>query len=590
MNVKRASRIEPHHTLDRTIDDSVEKSEMKVAAERIRYLLAAAGRELCSNLFDDLGLMKIKVVVEGEVIKAKHEYAPTTQSVIILGHNQYTSNDALAQALLRRPGRRAPCIRCQVFGASFYTCRVLRCHSNPDFDFLANWSELGGIDGLLAPFQPSKASKGDSTQKERRDNDPILMDEDNILEDPKDDLEKACQAVKISTFLTQQAEALASEEIKLSTTFIKTTFPVDPDDGHYIWCTVCGLSGDVLCCDGCSTVVHANCIGLQAIPEDDWFCEACLIHRKLPNEASKQIADQTRPACTSDAATLQNALDDNDVNPASETGKQTPVINDEEFAAQLKSLVNLVDELDRKRYPLGKPLKYSQISIGTVLYKTFARYGRFKGTVVSTPTELHPYCKVEYEDGDFEELEPAEVLNLLKDQEKTEEESKTTPTRDSSTGAVDPNTIRNRRSLDSVVTVAPTNSVAGPRKRGRPRKNPIQTVGGDGTENSSKSATPGNSKQGGLSPLVIAPDHFSSQDNTKQVVLEVKRKRGRPRKLLREDENKTGANFAPRGKRGRASVSHKEGTPPATISDITQGGKKRTGPRSVGQKQRRRRA
>jgi PHD-finger len=45
--------------------------------------------------------------------------------------------------------------------------------------------------------------------------------------------------------------------------------------GHYIYCIVCGYTGDLFCCDGCPNVLHGECIGLKEIPEGDWFCEEC---------------------------------------------------------------------------------------------------------------------------------------------------------------------------------------------------------------------------------------------------------------------------------------------------------------------------
>jgi hypothetical protein len=41
--------------------------------------------------------------------------------------------------------------------------------------------------------------------------------------------------------------------------------------------TPCRLQGDVLCCDGCRVVYHAECLGLPEVPEDEeWFCPLCV--------------------------------------------------------------------------------------------------------------------------------------------------------------------------------------------------------------------------------------------------------------------------------------------------------------------------
>jgi hypothetical protein len=36
----------------------------------------------------------------------------------------------------------------------------------------------------------------------------------------------------------------------------------------------------LLCCDGCPNVVHHQCIGLQKIPDGDWFCEECELKKR----------------------------------------------------------------------------------------------------------------------------------------------------------------------------------------------------------------------------------------------------------------------------------------------------------------------
>ncbi len=518
LNVK-SSRMEAKEPIASEDDAS---SEMSAAAERIRYLLAAAGREPCLNSFNDLGLMKIKILVNDQVIRSKNGNASAIESFIILGHNQYSSNDALARALLRRPGRRAPCIRCQVYGFTFYTCRVLRCHSNPDFDFVANWREVGGIEGLLAPFKAaSSVPIAGCDPHLSHFQDPMAVDKNSILEDPTMELEKARKAVQTSTFLVGQADALASERFKLSTKFIQAAFPVDPDDGHYIWCTICGLSGDVLCCDGCSNVVHPKCIGLSTIPEDDWFCDACSIKRK----SSDQTNPPSRSADHSSPIELPNSLGSHHVHSPSAKAKPVPLITDDEYDEQVELLAKLVDELDRRRYPNGKPQKNAQITVGTIFYKTFSKFGRFKGKVVSTPTESHPYCSVEYEDGDVEELELAELLSLLQESEDVvaeESRAKLQCHSSDSDGGHKGKRHCGRRDVAVASTLGDTVEV--PRKRGRPRKYPLQSVAVDVSPNSL--------------PRHTSTCQGASPEAPKILALKGKEKRGRPRKSTRDDENK----------------------------------------------------
>lgn len=38
-------------------------------------------------------------------------------------------------------------------------------------------------------------------------------------------------------------------------------------DSHDIVCYVCQDGGDLICCDGCSSVGHLLCVGLQDVPQ-----------------------------------------------------------------------------------------------------------------------------------------------------------------------------------------------------------------------------------------------------------------------------------------------------------------------------------
>ncbi|TDH69641.1 hypothetical protein CCR75_002822 [Bremia lactucae] len=47
------------------------------------------------------------------------------------------------------------------------------------------------------------------------------------------------------------------------------------DDQWDTDCSVCGLGGELLCCDGCPRAFHVNCIGLSIVPATEWFCNEC---------------------------------------------------------------------------------------------------------------------------------------------------------------------------------------------------------------------------------------------------------------------------------------------------------------------------
>lgn len=42
------------------------------------------------------------------------------------------------------------------------------------------------------------------------------------------------------------------------------------------WCFECSLGGDLLCCESCPAAYHPKCVGLDSVPEGQWFCRDCV--------------------------------------------------------------------------------------------------------------------------------------------------------------------------------------------------------------------------------------------------------------------------------------------------------------------------
>ena len=42
-------------------------------------------------------------------------------------------------------------------------------------------------------------------------------------------------------------------------------------------CVLCGLGGNLICCDGCPAAVHLRCVGetAKSIPDGEWLCAEC---------------------------------------------------------------------------------------------------------------------------------------------------------------------------------------------------------------------------------------------------------------------------------------------------------------------------
>ncbi|KAJ1292275.1 hypothetical protein BS78_02G379700 [Paspalum vaginatum] len=71
--------------------------------------------------------------------------------------------------------------------------------------------------------------------------------------------------------------------------------PNDMDDGNSDECYLCGMDGNLLCCDGCPAAFHSKCVGVveDLLPEGDWYCPECLIQK---TDGSRNTANPMRGA------------------------------------------------------------------------------------------------------------------------------------------------------------------------------------------------------------------------------------------------------------------------------------------------------
>lgn len=55
----------------------------------------------------------------------------------------------------------------------------------------------------------------------------------------------------------------------------------DMDDGNSDECYLCGMDGNLLCCDGCPSAFHSKCVGVveDLLPEGEWYCPECSMQK-----------------------------------------------------------------------------------------------------------------------------------------------------------------------------------------------------------------------------------------------------------------------------------------------------------------------
>ncbi|EFJ28659.1 hypothetical protein SELMODRAFT_441144 [Selaginella moellendorffii] len=46
-------------------------------------------------------------------------------------------------------------------------------------------------------------------------------------------------------------------------------------------CVLCGMDGNLICCDGCPAAYHSRCVGVSksTLPEGDWYCPECTLQK-----------------------------------------------------------------------------------------------------------------------------------------------------------------------------------------------------------------------------------------------------------------------------------------------------------------------
>ncbi|KFG83102.1 Essential subunit of the histone deacetylase Rpd3S complex [Metarhizium anisopliae] len=68
---------------------------------------------------------------------------------------------------------------------------------------------------------------------------------------------------------------------ELNSSSLNGIAPKDPNADNDEYCSACGNTGDVVCCDGCPRSFHFECVDMVQSDDlpDEWYCNECLIRR-----------------------------------------------------------------------------------------------------------------------------------------------------------------------------------------------------------------------------------------------------------------------------------------------------------------------
>lgn len=365
-----------------------------------------------------------------------------------------------------------------------------------------------------ASTKTAKTLVGDHAQQEQ-----VVED---TTQNPCELLKKAELALKLARETLASAEEKANTKRLLSDEFIRAFFVVDPTDGHYEICPICGLGGDVLCCETCPTVSHPKCVGLTAIPSGDWHCTDC--SRNLDQNGGQYSSNKqnwhtgntthnTPPyerekSNEVNGVTLKDLLDELKSKRLKEKGDECKNIRSinrkgearltvpyeaNKLGNKTKGVVKLENaedftETEKKTVALEEKNMWSKngsvnfensvaefprtaqgvipIEIGTKIGKQFDQ-GFFTGTIISLPSLTSEFYKVEYDDGDNEDLSEDEVKGLI-NLYNEHQSMKSVVYRTFDT---------NNNDNDSMMNGAFSAMNNGKRRRGRPRKKLLHEKG-----------------------------------------------------------------------------------------------------------------
>ncbi|KAH7292110.1 hypothetical protein KP509_29G051900 [Ceratopteris richardii] len=80
---------------------------------------------------------------------------------------------------------------------------------------------------------------------------------------------------------TDSMQEITTASVEISSVQSKSAQEEISPDWNSDECVLCGMNGNLICCDGCPAAYHTRCVGISrtVLPPGEWFCPECAVER-----------------------------------------------------------------------------------------------------------------------------------------------------------------------------------------------------------------------------------------------------------------------------------------------------------------------